>query len=45
VRLRSVTLSAAADHCPEEVAEVLLADAEAWLAETDSEPLAPPADY
>jgi hypothetical protein len=44
-RLRSVTFRAAADHGPDEVAEVLLADAEAWLAEPDSEPLAPPEDY
>jgi hypothetical protein len=45
LRLRSVTFSAAADHGPEDVAELLLADAEAWLAESDSEPLAPPEDY
>ena len=45
LRLRSVTFGAAADNGPEDVAEMLLADAEAWLAETDSEPLAPPEDY
>jgi hypothetical protein len=45
LRLRSLTFSAAADHGPEDVAELLLADAEAWLAETESEPLAPPEDY
>jgi hypothetical protein len=43
--VRSFAFSAAADHGPEEVAEVLLADAEAWLAETDSEPPTPPEDY
>jgi hypothetical protein len=44
LRRRSVAFSAATDHGPEEVAEVLLADAEAWLAETDSEPPAPSED-
>jgi hypothetical protein len=42
--VRSITFSAAADHGPEEVAEVLLADAGAWLAGSDGAPLAPPAD-
>ena len=45
LRLRSVTFGAAAGHGPEDVAELLLADAEAWLAEAESEPLAPPQDY
>jgi hypothetical protein len=44
LRSRSVTFSAAADQGPEGVAEVLLADAEAWLAETEGEPLASPED-
>jgi hypothetical protein len=42
--VRSITFSAAADHGPEEVAEVLLADAGALLAGSDGAPLAPPAD-
>jgi hypothetical protein len=44
LKRRSITFSASADHASEEVAEVLLADAETWLAESGGEPLAPPAD-
>jgi hypothetical protein len=41
---RSMAFYSVAGHGPEDVAERLLADAEAWLAETDTEPLPPP-DY
>ena len=40
---RSMTIYSAGGGDPEEVAEALLADAEAWIAESGQQPLPPPA--
>ena len=40
---RSMVFFSAGGGDPEDVAEALLADAEAWLAESQQEPLLPPA--